>query len=76
MKEKLLNPKKTLLLFTFGFVYLILTFQLSVAVPAMLREADTVSNLLGFVAVFAWFACTGYIGMSWHNRNLKTKQGK
>lgn len=53
--KHLLKPSKLLPLVLLAFLYVVLTVRLLfVSVPQMLREADTVVNLLALVAIAAW----------------------
>lgn len=54
MKDKL-RPSKVFAYGLLAFVYVVLTVcTLFIVVPQMLREADTVVNLLALVAIAAW----------------------
>lgn len=54
MKDKL-RPSKVFAYGLLAFVYVVLSVRvLFVVVPQMLREADTVVNLLALVAIVAW----------------------
>lgn len=53
--KKMFNPTKLFAYVLLAFVYVVLSVRvLFVVVPQMLREADTVVNLLALVAIVAW----------------------
>lgn len=71
---KKVNPHKAMLWFVLILLYAVLTYRiLFVSVPAMLREADTLVNTLGFVAAVCWIAITVYIAVLLVNRKTLTK---
>lgn len=73
--KHLLKPSKLLPLVLLAFLYVVLTVRLLfVSVPQMLREADTVVNLLALVTIVAWAFITYCI--VFHLRKLKPSQKK
>lgn len=70
------HPKKVFAYLMLAFLYVVLTVRtLFVAVPQMLREADTFTNLLAVVAIVAWLFVTYGIGYLFWSRSQPKKKG-
>lgn len=71
------GPKQVIAWSILSFLYVVLTVRLIfIAVPQMLREADTVVNTLGFVAVLCWALVSYYIVWTIIQRKRKPSKGK
>lgn len=71
------GPKQVIAWSILAFLYVVLTVRLIfIAVPQMLREADTVVNILGFVAVLCWALISYYCVWMIVQRKRKPSKGK
>lgn len=74
--KQMIHPKKVIAWGLMAFLYVVLSVRLLfLQVPQMLREADTVVNLLALVAVAAWALITYYVVYLIRNRKPTRKKG-
>lgn len=74
--KQMIHPKKVLAWGLLAFLYAVLSVRLLfLQVPQMLREADTVVNLLALVAIAAWAFITFTVVYLILNRNPTRKKG-